>query len=65
MIPFFPSNSQEVESGGVTIRTRLGGQLGLYNVDELMLGMMKAVGETKELHQILEVRAEPVQEEKK
>lgn len=58
-------NKQEVETGGVTIRTRLGGQLGLYNVDELEAGLTKAVSETKELHQILEVRAEEKEKEDK
>jgi histidyl-tRNA synthetase len=34
---------QEVETGTITIRTRLGGQLGAYTVDELEQGLRKAV----------------------
>lgn len=68
---FLPSHpsifiiQQEVESGGVTIRTRQRGQLGLYEVEELVAGLGQAVADTKELHEILEVRAEEVQEKEK
>jgi len=54
-----------VESGGVTIRTRQGGQLGLYEVEELVAGLGQAVAETKELHEILEVREEVKEEKEK
>lgn len=42
----------------MTIRTRLGGQLGLYEVEELVAGLGHAVADTKELHEVLEVREE-------
>jgi hypothetical protein len=49
----------------VTIRTRQGGQLGLYEVEELVAGLGQAVAETKELHEILEVREEVKEEKEK
>jgi threonyl-tRNA synthetase len=54
--------AKEVETGGVTLRTRLGGQLGLFSADEVLLGMSAAVGENKELHEVLEARPEPAKE---
>jgi len=56
--------TQEVESGGVTVRTRLGGQLGLYGVEELASGLVSAVESTKELHEVLEKRDDEVKKEK-
>ncbi len=47
----------------MTVRTRQGGQLGLYQVEELLAGMGQAVADTKELHDILEVREEKKEEE--
>lgn len=55
--------AKEVETGGVTLRTRLGGQLGLFSAEELLLGMTQAVAETKELHEVLEARPDPPKEE--
>ncbi|EWM24567.1 threonyl-trna synthetase, partial [Nannochloropsis gaditana] len=56
--------AKEVESGGVTVRTRLGGQLGLYGVEELASGLVSAVESTKELHEVLEKRDDEVKKEK-
>lgn len=50
--------AQEVETGTVTLRTRMGGQLGAFTVAELAEGMRQAVTDSKELHEILEKRAE-------
>ena len=56
--------AKEVETGGVTLRSRIGGQLGLFGADEVLLGMTQAVAESKELHEVVEARPEPPKEEK-
>lgn len=48
----------------MTVRTRLGGQLGLYGVEELASGLVSAVESTKELHEVLEKRDDEVKKEK-
>ena len=55
---------QEVETGTLTVRTRLGGQLGTYEAGEVLDGLLAAVAQTKELHEVLEPRlASPQQEQ--